>query len=51
MLFTNRGIVPTAPSAGLNDSGNRHVVHTEDTGTNPTSPPSVDGGTGKGGGT
>jgi hypothetical protein len=43
MLFTNRGIVPTAPSAGLHTSGNPHVLHADDTGTNPTSPPNVDG--------
>lgn len=47
MLFTNRGVVPAAPSAGPNSSGNRHVLHAEDAGTNPINPPVVDG---KGGG-
>jgi hypothetical protein len=49
MLFTNRGIVPAAPSAGPNASGNRHVLHADDTGTDPVNPPNVDGG-GKGSG-
>jgi hypothetical protein len=44
MLFTNRGVIPTVPSAGLNTSGNGHVLHADDTGTNPTSPADVDGG-------
>ena len=51
ILFTNRGLAPTAPSAGLSSSGNRYVLHADDTGSNPANPPAVDGGGSKGGGT
>lgn len=43
MLFTNRGMVPTAPSIEVNTSGNGHVLPADDTGTNPQNPPTVDG--------
>jgi hypothetical protein len=49
MLFTNRSSLPPTASVGLNGPGSRHMLRADDTGTNPTSPASVDGG-GKGGG-
>jgi hypothetical protein len=48
LLFSTRGNLPTAQTAGPSGSGNRHMQPADNPQPDPSSPPVVDG---KGGGT
>lgn len=48
LLFTNHSKIVSVPSVGTSDTGNRHVMHAEDCGTNGCAPADSDG-TGSGG--
>lgn len=50
LLFANHGNAMAVSSAGLNSVGDRHMQPADNPQPDPSAPPVVDGGTGKGGG-
>ena len=43
LMFGNHGKAVGTPSVVLNNSGSRHFLHAEDSGSNPTAPADTDG--------